>query len=163
MKPMPILWKRLVKYGTTCPRCGETGEELEAAVIKLRAALVPLGIEPVLETQEIQEDVFHADTAESNRIWIDSKPIEDWLGGKVGMSPCCTACGDSDCRTIEIDGETYEAIPQEQIIKAGLLAASQLITAAAAPDSSASACCGSDGGNKSDCSPSPRAKSGCCG
>ena len=69
MKPLPILWRRLVRDGETCPRCGETGRELDSAVIKLRAALVPLGIEPVLETQEIREEAFHADTAESNRVW----------------------------------------------------------------------------------------------
>ena len=35
MKPMTILWRRLVTNGETCPRCGDTGRELEAAVGKL--------------------------------------------------------------------------------------------------------------------------------
>ena len=160
MKPLPILWRRLVRDGETCPRCGETGRELEAAVIKLRAALVPLGIEPVLETQEIREEAFQADTAESNRVWIAGKPIEDWLGGTVGMSRCCTACGDSDCRTIQIDGETYEAIPQEQFIKAGLIAASQMIASASSPDNvTESSCCGAAGNPAAK----PGGKAGCCG
>lgn len=46
MKQMPIVWKRLVKGGETCTRCGNTGRELEAAVAKLAASLRPLGIEP---------------------------------------------------------------------------------------------------------------------
>ena len=160
MKPLPILWRRLVRDGETCPRCGETGRELEAAVIKLRAALVPLGIEPVLETQEIREEAFQADTAESNRVWIAGKPIEDWLGGTVGMSPCCTACGDSDCRTIEIDGQTYEAIPQEQLIKAGLIAVSQMIASESSPDNvTESSCCGATGNPVTK----PGGKAVCCG
>lgn len=159
MKPMPILWRRLVRDGETCPRCGETGRELEAAVVKLRAALTPLDIEPVLETQEIREEAFQADTAESNRVWIAGKPLEDWLGGTVGMSRCCTACGDSDCRTIEIDGQTYEAIPQEQLIKAGLMAASQMIASTSSPDNATASCC-----EVTDSSPQSRpSKASCCG
>ncbi|MHB1214663.1 MAG: DUF2703 domain-containing protein [Thiobacillus sp.] len=77
MKPMQILWKRLVKGGETCTRCGDTGRELETAVAKLAVALRPLGIEPVLETQEIDEAAFKANTSESNRVWIAGKPIEE--------------------------------------------------------------------------------------
>ena len=44
MNRMPIVWKRLVKGGETCTRCGNTGRELEAAVAKLAASLRPLGI-----------------------------------------------------------------------------------------------------------------------
>ena len=39
MKPMTILWKRLVTNGETCPRCGDTGRELEVAVNKLKVVL----------------------------------------------------------------------------------------------------------------------------
>lgn len=159
MKPLPILWRRLVRDGETCPRCGETGRELDSAVIKLRAALVPLGIEPVLETQEIREEAFQADTAESNRVWIAGKPLEDWLGGTVGMSRCCTACGDSDCRTVQIDGQTYEAIPQDQLIKAGLMAASQMIASVSSPDNAAASCCGATD-SPTQSRPS---KASCCG
>ena len=164
MKPMPILWRRLVTGGETCPRCGDTGHELETAVIKLRAVLSPLGIEPVLETQEIDEATFKTSTAESNRIWIAGKPLERWLGASVGMSRCCTACGDSDCRTVEVDGRTYETIPEEQIVKAGLIAASQMIAPLASqPDECATSCCDGSSGPGS-CQPDrSEAKGGCCG
>ena len=134
MTQMPIVWKRLVKGGETCTRCGNTGRELEAAVARLDTSLRPLGIEPVFSTQEIDEDAFKANPSESNRVWIAGKSVEDWLGAKVGMSRCCSVCGDSDCRTLEVGGRTYETIPEEQFIKAGLMAASQLMTSAAAKE-----------------------------
>lgn len=163
MKPMQILWKRLVKGGETCTRCGDTGRELETAVAKLAAALRPLGIEPVLETQEIDEAAFKANTSESNRVWIAGKPIEEWLGADVGMSRCCSVCGDSDCRTLEVGGRTYETIPEEQFLKAGLMAASQVMASPSSPDKAATSCCSSTSGT-APCPPtSEQAKGGCCG
>lgn len=164
MKPMPILWRRLVTSGETCPRCGDTGRELETAVAKLAAVLRPLGIEPLLETQEIDEATFKTNTAESNRVWIAGKPLEHWLGASVGMSRCCTACGDSDCRTIEVDGRTYETIPEEQIIKAGLIAASLMVAPSASqPDEAGTSCCGGSSASE-QCQPDrSKVKGGCCG
>lgn len=163
MRPMQIVWKRLVKGGETCTRCGDTGRELEAAVTKLAAALRPLGIEPALQTQEIDEAAFKVKSSESNRVWIAGKPIEEWLGADVGMSRCCSVCGDSDCRTLEVGGRTYETIPEEQFVKAGLMAASQMIASASSSDRGATSCCSSTAGTK-HCSPTPeRAKGGCYG
>lgn len=163
MKPMRIVWKRLVKGGETCTRCGDTGRELEAAVAKLAAALRPLGIDPVLETQEIDEAAFKANTSESNRVWIAGKSIEEWLGADVGMSRCCSVCGDSDCRTLEVGGRTYETIPEEQFIKAGLMAASQMIASVSSSDRGATSC-GSSTAGTAPCPPTlERAKGGCCG
>jgi hypothetical protein len=163
MKPMPILWKRLVKGGETCTRCGNTGRELKAAVTKLSAALQPLGIEPVLETREIDENAFKAKTSESNRVWIAGKSIEEWLGADVGMSRCCSVCGESDCRTLEVGGRTYETIPEEQFIKAGLIAASQMLATASSPDNASTSCgCGSS--ETATCAPIPeRVQGGRCG
>ena len=59
-------------------------------------------------------------------ICINDRLLEDWIGGKVGQSPCCDVCGTHNCRTVEIQGQTYDTIPSELIIKAGLSAASQL-------------------------------------
>ncbi len=139
MKPLPILWKRLVDKGETCPRCGSTQQNVASAVAKLASALRPLGIEPTLETQAIDDATFRATPAESNRIWIAGKPIEEWLGARAGSSPCCEVCGDLPCRTMELDGQTYEAIPEDLIVKAGIVAASRLV----GPEVSApaSSCC----------------------
>lgn len=129
MKPLPIVWKRLVSEGATCPRCGSTQHNVVAAVAKLRVALRPLGMEPVLETQVMDDSAFRANPSESNRIWIGGQPMEDWLGARPGNSPCCEVCGDLPCRTVEVDGVTFEAIPEELIVRAAIVAASRRMAA----------------------------------
>ena len=44
-------------------------------------------------------------------------------------SQCCSVCGDNSCRTLQVDGKTYEAVPETLIVKAGLAAASTLVKA----------------------------------
>jgi hypothetical protein len=46
MKPLPILWQRLVSEGKTCDRCSATYLEMQRAIEKLKQSLHPLGIEP---------------------------------------------------------------------------------------------------------------------
>jgi len=141
MKPLPIVWKRLVDKGETCPRCGSTERNVAAAMVKLKSALQPLGIYPVLDTRSIDEATFRAAPAESNRIWIGCKPMEEWLGARAGNSPCCEVCGDLPCRTMELNGQTYEVIPEDLIVKAAMIAASELIAPGADTSSSCSTSC----------------------
>jgi hypothetical protein len=128
MKVLPIIWKRLVSAdGKTCDRCNSTNQEMQRAFSKLKEVLGPLGIEPTLETREIDEKEFKANPAESNRIWIAGRPMEEWLAARVGSSRCCSVCGESECRTVEVGGTTFEAIPEELFLKAALVASAQLL------------------------------------
>jgi hypothetical protein len=128
-KTLKIKWQRLVYDGKTCPRCGLTEEELNKAVSALRRSLAPLGIEVISEKEELSVSEFEKDPLRSNRIWINDRPLEDYIKGNVGQSPCCDVCGDSECRTLEIKGRVYETVPSEIIIQSGLTAASRLINA----------------------------------
>lgn len=131
MRTLPIVWQRLVgTQGTTCPRCRGTGEEVRRAVTQLRTALEPLGIEPVLEEREIDQAAFLQDPLQSNQVLISGKPLDDWLNGHTGSSRCCNECGDRECRTLEVEGQTYETIPQDLVVRAGLIAAAHLPDAA---------------------------------
>jgi Domain of unknown function (DUF2703) len=128
MKSLLIIWQRLVsRGGKTCERCNATYQEMQRAVNNLKQALRPLGIEPTLETREIDEESFKGNPSESNRIWIAGKPMEEWLGARVGSSRCCSVCGESECRTVEVGGTTFEAIPERLFLKAALVASSQLL------------------------------------
>jgi hypothetical protein len=126
---LPIVWQRLVSGGETCPRCGSTQAAIERAVATLTEVLRPLNIEPTLETIALDQATFDEAPTESNRIWIAGRPLEDWVGANVSGSQCCSVCGNSNCRTLQVDGESYEAVPATLIVKAGLAAASTVITA----------------------------------
>ncbi len=70
---------------------------------------------------------FAENVLESNRIWINDKALEEWLGAEVGKSPCCEVCGDAECRTVKVGENIHETIPADLIVKAGLIAASNMI------------------------------------
>lgn len=128
MKVLKIKWQRLLSDKQTCPRCGSTEKELEKAVSTLQQCLIPLGIRVALEKDELSIKEFKKDPLRSNRIWLNNRLLEDWIGGKVGQSQCRDVCGPTKCRTVGIGGEVYEVIPTDLVIKAGLLAASQLLS-----------------------------------
>lgn len=144
LRPLPIVWQRLVSAeGQTCDRCGATHEALQRAVAKLKQVLAPLGLEPVFETKEISEDSFKTDPSASNRVWIAGRALEEWLGADVGASRCCSVCGESECRTVKIEGVVFEAIPEGLIIRAALVAAAQVVGSVSEAGSSQAndACC----------------------
>lgn len=151
MKILKIKWQRLISKGETCPRCGLTEKEVDKAVSTLKKSLAPLGVEVRLEKAELSVSGFKKDSLQSNRIWINNRSLEDWIEGKTDKSPCCDVCGPSECRTLEINGKVYEAIPAGVIVQAGLLAAVEILKK------------GPEGASR--CKPkksSPKGKS-CCG
>ena len=126
MNAIIVEWQRLVdKDGQTCDRCACTGDSVETAVDKLKRCLSEVGIEVLFENRIINQSDFITNPLQSNQITIDGRTIETWLGATTGQSPCCGPCGDSECRTIRVDGRTYEAIPETVILRAGLLAAAE--------------------------------------
>lgn len=141
MKTLKIKWQRLMFEGQTCPRCGSTGKEVEKAITALKQSLNPLGINVELEKSELTVAQFKKDTLQSNVISINDRLLEDWIGGITGQSQCCDVCGPNDCRTVGVGEEVYEVIPSELVIKAGLLAASQLLGPETAKCEPASSCC----------------------
>ena len=139
MRVLKIKWQRLVSDGQTCQRCGATEEELDKAITALNQSLCSLDIKVSLEKVELSVAEFNEDPLQSNQIWLNDQLLEDWIGGKVNQSQCCDVCGPAECRVVEIGEETYEAIPAELIIRAGLLAASQMVITA-----TAGSCCNSE-------------------
>ena len=138
---LTVNWQRLVTdEGQTCDRCGGTQEELSKAIETLEKSLRPLGIEIASVEESLTIEECAADIIQSNRIVIGDRTLEEWLGGEVGQSlcgSCCSVIGEEvECRTVCVDGSTYEVIPAELIVRAGLLAASHMMSAP-----SASPCC----------------------
>lgn len=127
MKKLIIRWQRLVQNNSTCPRCADTELEIEKAYVRLKQALKHFDIEVLLEKYELTETEFNKNPLISNLILINGKPLEAWLGAETGRSKCCSVCGDEECRTIQFKGNIYEVIPENLIIKACLIAASEMI------------------------------------
>ena len=126
MQTIRIVWQRLLSLqGQTCDRCAATELALQQAVATLQQALAPLQMQVEFHAQAMTLEQFNQDPDASNRIWIADQPLETWLGASTGTSPCCSVCGDAQCRTLECNHQSYEAIPGHLIIKAGLLAAAQ--------------------------------------
>jgi len=132
VKTLTIRWQRLVdEEGQTCERCGSTEKEVRKALASLTESLGVLRINVILEKQALSPEMCEKDISQSNRIWVGERPLEEWVDAQVGKSPCGFVCADLgeavECRTVTMGGKTYETIPAELIIKAGLLAGSQLI------------------------------------
>lgn len=126
-KVLEIEWQRLVKGGGTCPRCGLTEKELDKAVSYLKETLKDKNITVALKKKRLSVAEFEKAPLQSNRILINGRTLEEWLGAKTGKSKCCSSCGDSECRTLDTDKGRYEMIPSNLIIKAGLIASRTLI------------------------------------
>jgi len=118
-----IVWRRLViENGETCPRCHVTETSVERAVKKLSEILV--SVEKIIELKKIEiiKSDFEKNPLKSNEITINEKTLEDWLGATAGKSQCCEVCADNECRTLEFEGIIYEEIPEDLIVRAGLIA-----------------------------------------
>ncbi|MCX8172987.1 MAG: DUF2703 domain-containing protein [Thermoplasmata archaeon] len=124
-KKIVICWRRLVVEEKTCERCAATEKELDEAFSALKEALSHLGIEVQLVKETITPETFKRQPLSSNQILINGEPLESYLNANVGHSQCCGACGDEECRTLETEGERFEVIPSDLIIRATLLAAAE--------------------------------------
>ncbi len=121
-KNLTIVWRRLISEGSTCPRCGSTEDELDKAVIQLKEKLDPLGIEVVLQKEEITLEEFKKDPLKSNQILLNGQLLDDVINAKTGESQCCDVCGDEKCRTVEVGDRSYETIPSKLIVEASFKA-----------------------------------------
>ncbi|MFZ5569635.1 MAG: DUF2703 domain-containing protein [Thermodesulfobacteriota bacterium] len=119
MKHLEIEWRHLDKEGKTCDRCADTGETVRSAYAELVKELEPEGWsvtlkETLLTDQEIPE---------SNSIYVNGIVIEALLPDTRRSENCCVPCGEilgapTMCRTLERNGQTFEAVPTAMILEA---------------------------------------------
>lgn len=141
VKALHIEWKHYEKDGTTCTRCGDTGQSLTQAIEKLHGELAGRNIaltftETILSEQDIPE---------SNSILFNGMPLETLIPGAKTSENHCRSCSEltgreTRCRTVKVGDALYEALP-EALIRQAALKALGLQTAIPALDNSAEACC----------------------
>ncbi len=128
---LEIEWQRVVdSHGRTCERCELVEKQLDIAVERLEFILGALGVDVNVKKTLLGKKTFSENPGASNYILISRVPLEVWLKAKVGGSLCYSElCGDEKCRTLEVDGESYEVIPAKLIVAGGIFAAIELLLA----------------------------------
>ncbi|HHJ98478.1 MAG TPA: DUF2703 domain-containing protein [Actinobacteria bacterium] len=109
--------------GNTCDRCGDTHEAVRAAASDARVALpASLAVIDYLECELTPGCLGY-----SNRVLVNGRPAEEWLGGVSVMSDCpsCSELvGESVCcREIEVGGVRTEAVGRDVVFDAIMTAA----------------------------------------
>lgn len=118
-----VEFDHLVVDGETCDRCGDTREAVRAAVADARAVLPASLVDLTLVERELPAGRL----AESNRVLVNGRPAEEWLGGTSVMSDC-PSCSDLVgesvcCREIEVGGVRTEAVGRDVVFDAIMAAA----------------------------------------
>lgn len=119
MELLEIEWRHLDKDGETCDRCADTGDTVRAAYADLVEELKPKGWEVTLKETLLTDHQI----PESNSIYLNGVAIENLLPDTRRSENCCASCGEilgapTMCRTLERNGQTFEAIPAAMIVEA---------------------------------------------
>lgn len=118
MKKITIEWKHYDKEGETCTRCNNTGDNIKQVLKNIKEDEHFQDIEVnFVETKLAAERM-----TESNSVFINGIAIEVVLNGSTSENYChscsCLAGKGSNCRTVEVEGKSYEAIPEKLILQA---------------------------------------------
>jgi hypothetical protein len=123
MKKLTIEWLHLDVEtdgeATTCVRCAGTGEALADVVEALAHECRPTAVEISFKETKLAP----SEVSRSNLVLVNGVPIEDVLPGASSSQNACQSCceligRETDCRTVEYGGETYETIPAALIRQA---------------------------------------------
>lgn len=109
--------------GDTCDRCGDTHDAVRAAVSDARSAL-PSSVAVI---DYLERELSPGRLEDSNRVLVNGRPAEEWLGGVSVMSDC-PSCGELVgepvcCREVEVDGVRTEAVGRDVVFDAIMAAA----------------------------------------
>jgi hypothetical protein len=109
-----------------CQKCGVSEKEIEKACVELQKQLAPKGIEVKLGAEKTGDP----QTPTAGGMYICDVPLEVWLSGESLTDPCENAQkrGNPEVmrRTFWSDGQSYEIVPADLIVKAGMRAADML-------------------------------------
>lgn len=117
MQTVVIGWEHLDVDGQTCERCSDTGALLHALVRDLNALCEPRRVRVVLHESLLSP----ARLADSNRITVDGRPLDQLLPGVRVASSECPSCGalldaKVQCRTVTHHNASH-AVPPPWMIR----------------------------------------------
>jgi hypothetical protein len=126
MKSLHVEWRHLNERANTCSRCAATGESVDKVIDSLRAELAPEGVEITFTDTPLTGERI----TDSNLLLFNGTPLDVVLAGAQARQNYCGSCSaltqtETHCRTVEVDGQVYEEIPEVLIRQAALAALSQ--------------------------------------
>jgi hypothetical protein len=116
---MAVRW---MKPATENAKCGIQEQVLNKAVNELNRNLHGKDIKVQFGYVTFTQEKPTGDAASSVGLWINGKPFEYWLHAQ--------STGNEDCVELMVDGQKYNTIPAELIVKAGMTAAEVMSTPA---------------------------------
>ena len=124
MTTLEIEWRHLEKDGRTCLRCSDTLQSLQQVITQLAAECGPRGVRIAYRETKLPPEQL----SQSNLILFNGVPLESVLPGASASENECHSCGDlcdqpSLCRTVSVEGRTFEALPAALIRQAACAAA----------------------------------------
>ena len=119
MNTLEIEWRHLDQDGRTCLRCSDTLQSLQQVIAQLVAECAPHGVHIAYRETKLPPEQL----SESNLILFNGIPLESVLPDASASESECPSCGDligqpSQCRTVSVEGRTFEAIPAALIRQA---------------------------------------------
>lgn len=119
MKELVIEWRHYDKLGETCDRCASTGASVREVVAELRRELSQEGVSVTFIETLLSENLM----SQSNLVLFNGVPLESLLDQAVAGENSCPSCScltgsETSCRTVTLEGTTYEEIPADLIRKA---------------------------------------------
>jgi len=167
-RTLALEWQRMIdEDGNVCCGSEATRMAVETARAKLAQALEASGIEVVLTKTDFTPEECVDCPERANRVLVAGRGVDFWLQAETGSSPCEGFCKQTlgekgSCQNLMYEGQTYDVIPADLIVKAGLAAAANpatfRITGKCGGCPSAAGCPSADG-----CPPIKSTCDGSCG
>lgn len=109
---LDIEWKHLDRAGSTCDRCGDTGDQLRSLAVRLARCCAPDQLRVQLRETKLAPDQL----SESNVVLFNGRVIEDILPRTTVTETDCPSCTEltgapAACRALLAGGERHEVLP----------------------------------------------------
>lgn len=110
----------------TCDACGVSEQEIKAAAAQLKTKLADKKVRVKIVERKATDGTPERPSA--SRMWVCGIPLETWLGARAAMTPCPDAKSREAVRpALYVDDQSYSVIPADLMVKAGVMAANQLL------------------------------------
>ncbi len=111
-RSLDIEWRHLDRQGSTCRRCGDTGDQLRALVDRLARCCAADDLRVQLRETKLTPDRLR----ESNAVLFNGRAIENLLPQAEVTATDCPSCtiltgATASCRAILADGMRHEILP----------------------------------------------------